>query len=229
MNQVVLAETGATIKPGPMITVVRERSISDEQLGHVGQGSGLNAPFLADQLSAWITHQRMGGNLLRTLEARTSNPVLQAMYVALLKSNNTAIGAYERLIDQLGSNPQYASPLARMQEGMDAKITESLLLSGSADPLSFETAGLMGVYSAMTVSVLHAELLAGLAEAADDSDAKDAMGEAAAELTEVSYAGLKQVTTAIEKTVSTQVKHPIGQKLMQGMEKVTAKLRDALR
>lgn len=228
MNQIVLPQTGATIKPGPMITVVQERSVSDEQLGHVGQGSGLTAPFLADQLSAWITHQRMGGNLLRTLEDRTANPVLQAMYVALLKSNNKAIGAYERLIGELGGNPQYASPLARMQEGVDAKVIESLLLSGSADPLSFETAGLMALYSAMAGSVLHAELLAGLAEAAEDGDAKSAMGEAAAELTEVSYAGLKQVATSIETTVSTQARSLLGQKLMQGVEKVTAKLRDAL-
>jgi hypothetical protein len=229
MNQIVLPETGATLKPGPMLTVVPGRSISDDQLAHVGQGTGLNGPFLADQLSAWITHQRMGRNLLRTLEARTSNPVLQGMYVALLASTDKAVQAWERLSGQLGSNPQYASPPARMQEGMDTKVVEALLLPGSADPLSFETAGLMAAYSAMTLSVLHAELLTGLAEVADDSEAKRAMTAAAGELTQHAYTGLAQVATAIEKTTSLQAEHPVGQKLMQGMERATAKLRDTLR
>lgn len=229
MNSIVLPETGATIKPGPMITEVPRRAISDEQLAHFGQGTGLNGPFLADQLSAWVTHQRMGANLLRTLEARTSNPVLQGMYVALRKSNDTAIQSWERLIGQLGGNPQYASPPARMQEGMDAKIVESLLLPGSADPLSFETAGLMAVHSAMSVSVLHGGLLSSLSEAADDSDAKQAMSSAAKELAGIADTGLSQVTAAIAKTTATQAKHPLAQKMMQGMEKATAKLRDTLR
>ncbi len=175
MNQIVLPETGATIKPGPSITVVPGRAISDDQLAHVGRGSGLNGPFLADQLSAWVTHQRMGGNLLRTLQSRTANPLLQSLYGTLLTSNAKAVDAWERLIGRLGSNPQYASPPARMQEGMDTKIVESLLLSGSADPLSFETAGLMATYSAMTLAVLHAETLSSLADAADDGEAKTAM------------------------------------------------------
>jgi hypothetical protein len=130
MNQVVMPHTGATIKPGPMITAVAERTATDEQLAAVGRGTGLNGPFLADQLSAWVTHQRMGGNLLRTLEARTSNVVLQGMYVALKKSNDRAIGAWESLIGELGGNPQYASPPARMQEGMDARSSSRCCFRG---------------------------------------------------------------------------------------------------
>jgi hypothetical protein len=229
MNQVVLPHTGATIKPGPMITAPAERTVTDEQLSRVGDGAGLNGPFLADQLSGWLTHQRMGGNLLRTLEARTSNPVLQGMYVALTTSNDKAIGTWERLIEELGGNPQYASPAARMHEGMDAKIVESLLLPGSADPLSFESAGLMALYAAMTLCALHAETLDSLSDAADDGDAKTAMASAAAELTTISWTGVDQITTAISTTLSTQAKHPLGQKLLQGVEKATAKLRDTLR
>lgn len=229
MSQTVQPTTGATIKPGPMITVVAERAVTDDQLAQVGNGTGLNGPFLADQLSAWLTHQRMGGNLLRTLEARTSNVVLQGLYVALLTSNDAAITAWEGLIGRLGGNPQYASPPARMQEGMDTKIVESLLLPGSADPLSFETAGLLAVYSAMSLSVLNVQLLSSLAEACDEGEAKTAMTGASEELSTIAWSGLGQVSTAIATTMSMQAKHPLAQKAMQGMEKVTAKLRDTLR
>ncbi len=48
-------------------------------------------------------------------------------------------------------------------------------------------------------------------------------------MTAIAHSGLSQVTTAIEKTISLQAKHPLGQKLLQGMERVTGKIRDTLR
>jgi hypothetical protein len=229
MNQIVLPETGATIKPGPMITVVPSRRISDEQLAHFGEGTGLNGPFLADILSACVTHQRMGGNLFRMLESRTANPVFQAMYAELLASGEQSVAACERLIGQLGGNPQYASPPARLQEGMDAKVIESLLLSGSADLLSLETAGLMAAYCALVLSLLHAETLETLAGEATDSDAKQALVQGAREIAVVARSGRDQTREAMDKALLLQAKHPVGQKLMQGMEKVTAAVRDKFR
>jgi len=229
MTQVVQPHTGATIKPGPMVTVVPERAVTDAQLADVASGSGLNAPFLADQLSGFVTHERMGGNLLRMLHSRTANPMFQAMYAELLASCTGAVETWERLITDLGGNPQYASPAARLHEGMDAKIVESLLLPGSADPLSLETAGLMAAWSALQMSLLHAECLGQFASAADDGAAKDAMTAASAALVTTATTGRDQVRKALDTSMSTQAKHPMAQKVLQGMEKATAVVKDKLR
>lgn len=229
MNEIVLPDTGATIKPGPMITVVRERAISDDQLQHVGQGSGLNGPFLADQLSAWLTHERKGVDLLTMLGERTTNPVLQALFAQLKATAAEAVSLWEQLIRALGGNPQYASPMARMTEGMDTKIVESFLLNGSADPLTFEAAGLQAAFAAQSLNVLNAHTLATFADKADDGDAKQAMAGAAKALTTVAEMGLTELDKAISAAMLGQVRSGLVQKAMQGMEKAAGKIKDIVR
>jgi hypothetical protein len=68
------AATGATIKPGPMVTVVPERAKTDEQLASFAPGSGLNAPYLADQLSAFLAHERDGVALYTALQGSRTTP-----------------------------------------------------------------------------------------------------------------------------------------------------------
>jgi hypothetical protein len=131
----------------------------------------------------------MGGNLFRMLERRTANIGFKGMYKGLVRSGEQATTTYETLITSLGGNPQYASPAARMHEGMDAKIVESLLLPGSADPLSLETAGLTASYSALVLAALHAETLVTFADKAKDGAAKTAMVTAAERLLPVCSAG----------------------------------------
>lgn len=229
MTQVVKPHTGATLKPGPMLTVVPGRAVNDDDLAPVGAGTGLNSPFLADQLSASITHQRVGVDLLRMLSGRTTNPPLQALLTQLRATSSAAVGLWEELIVALGGNPQYASPMARMIEGTDRKIAESFLLNGSADALTFDAAALQAVFATISLDLLNAQTLASFADRADDGDAKQAMHKAAATLVKMAETGLSEVDRALSAALLAQVRSGLAQKAMQGMEKAAGKIKDMLR
>lgn len=107
-------ETGATIRPGPMVTVLPEREVAEDRYTDFAADSGLNGPFLADQLSAFVTHERMGINLVRTLHARSDNPALRARYADLEGETLRAVGVWETLIGQLaGATSTPAPPAGR--------------------------------------------------------------------------------------------------------------------
>lgn len=220
-------ETGATIKPGPMVTVAPEREVTDERFTDFAGGSGLNGPFLADQLSAGIAHERASLNLLRSLQARSNNPVLRGKYADLTDETLTAVGVWERLIGTLGGSPQYASPAGRATEALDAKIVESLLLGGSADPMTFEQAGLQSYLCGATLCAVNAGLVEQLAEEADEGPARAALRDAATQLVPAAREHVSWAEQTLGRAVVSQAKHPFLRKAAQTAERVTDKLRTA--
>jgi len=213
VTTVVRPETGATIKPGPMISVPPGLEVQDEQLAEFAAGSGLNAPFLADQLSAFIAHEQMSLNLLRTLHARTDNPALRSRYADLEGETLTAVAEWERLIEALGGNPRYASPAGRATEGLDSKIIEALALSGSTDPMTFEQAGLQAFLTGANQCVANATLLGAFAEESDDGPAKRELTAAAGTLLPTARAHADWATGMLRKMAVAQAKHPVAQKI----------------
>ncbi|EIV91579.1 hypothetical protein [Frankia sp. QA3] len=228
VTTVVRPETGATIKPGPTVTVPPELEVPDDQPAGFAEGSGLNAPFLADQLSAFIAHERMGVNLLRTVHARTDNPALRSRYADLEDETLDAVAVWEQLIVALGGNPQYASPAGRAIEGLDSKIIESFLLSGSSDPMTFEQAGLQAFLTGANQCVANATLLAAFAEEADDGPAKQEMTATAGMLLAAARFHADRATQMLRTTAVTQARHPVAQKIGQAAEKVVDKVRGAV-
>ncbi|MDG4768404.1 hypothetical protein O7632_30565 [Solwaraspora sp. WMMD406] len=225
----VRAETGATIKPGPMVTAVPERAVDDDQLAAFAAGSGLNGAFLADQLSAWMTHDLMGVCLFSMLARRTPNPILAGLYDRLKSSATEQARTWEELVGNLGGNPRYVSPTARMTGGMDEKITGSFLLNGSGDELTFETAGLNAAFAALSLDLLNACALANCAEKANDGQAKQVMRAAAERLTGTAQKGLSEVEKALSASMFLQVSSSSTQKMMQGVDKAANKIRNVLR
>jgi hypothetical protein len=219
--------TGATSKPGPMVTVVPEREVTEDRYADFTVDSGLNGPFLADQLSAFVAHERMGINLLRTLHARTDNPALRARFADLEAETLNAVGAWETLIGQLGGSHQYASPAGRATESFDSKAIEALLLSGSTDPLTFEQAGLQTYLCAASQCVTNVHLLEELAREADDGEARAAMNDAVAALAPGAREHVDWATQTLTRTTITQAKHPIVQKVARAAERATDKVRTA--
>lgn len=71
------ADTGATIKPGPMEVAPPERVVTDDAHAALSEATGLNGPFVADLLSSFVTHERCGVNLFRALGAQTQNPLIR--------------------------------------------------------------------------------------------------------------------------------------------------------
>jgi rubrerythrin len=219
--------TGATVKPGPMVSAVPDLIVQDDDLAGFAAGSGLNSPFVADLLGAAIAHERDGVNLFRMLAATSNNPVLIKKFGDLAQEAMQASKVWAELIVGLGGNPNYVSPPGRMTETMDAKIVESFLGAGSADPLTLEMAGVQATLAAATLCVAFVDALTTLADEAD-GQAADKMRDAATVLIptaadHVAWAG-KQLNTM----VVTFGKHGMAQKVGQAAEKMVGKVKDAL-
>src|SRR5919112_6840955 len=111
-------DTGATIKPGPMLEARPELVVTDADLADVAPGTGLNGPFLADLLAAAATHENDGKNLFQALGHITANPALQATYKQFREESVVAVETYEERAPRLGAPVSYISPPARMTEAM---------------------------------------------------------------------------------------------------------------
>lgn len=223
----VTAATGAVIKLGPMVTAPPGTVVEDEQLAVLAEGSGLNAPFLADLLAACITHERDGVNLFWMLAATTQNPMLQGKYKQMVGEAEQASGIWARLIRELGGNEQYVSPPARLTEMMDSKVVEAFQGTGSADPLSVEMAGVQATLMAAALCVANAQAVTQLAQDAN-GQAGQMMSVAAQELTAMADKHHQWAMETMSAMISTQAKHPIAQKMGQAMETAVGKIKDAL-
>lgn len=138
---------GGTAKPGEMVYVPLERARIDEDFKDIGDG--LNGPFLADLLSAILTHERCGTHLYRSVAGRTQNPVLKRKYEHFGEETARHVEILERLIAGMGGDPMYVSPAARATEKADAGMLEStFLLSGSGTLLDLEMSMLDAVFLA---------------------------------------------------------------------------------
>lgn len=224
----VTKDTGATIKPGPMVVAGPDQVMTDEVLDRVAAGTGLNGPFVADFLASAATHENDGINLFRALAAMSANPVLQARYKQLQQEAAASVDAYEQLITDLGGQLGYISPPGRMTEAMDAKVLEAFLGSGSADLMTIELKGVEAVLLAATLCVANVSLLAAIADGVDDGDAKVAMLGAVAKLDGPAREHLEWAASMQQKMVLTQANSKLAQKAGAAMEGLVGRLKDAL-
>jgi hypothetical protein len=188
----------------------------------------LNGPYLADQLSAFAAHDRMGIDLLRTLRARTNNPALRSRYSELEGETLRAVESWEQLIQNLGGNRCYVGPSARMVEALGSKAVEAFGLSGSAEELAFEQVGLQTFLDAASHCAANASLLTAFADSADAGPARQVMVGAAEEFRSSAAAHCEWAAGALEKLAVRQAKHPLVQKAQQVAEKVVGAVRDAV-
>jgi len=143
---------GAMSQVSPMLYVEPERQVTPDMLGELFAETDVNAPFVADLLSAMLTHERCGRHLYRSCEGRSNNPISQAKYREFGQETERHVEIIERLIDAAGGNPNYISPYARAVEGMDSNLLEStFMLSGSLDPMTAEMALLDAVLVAESI------------------------------------------------------------------------------
>jgi hypothetical protein len=230
----VTKDTGATIKPGPMITAHPDQVVTDDApalASFASEGdTGLNGPFVADLLSSCLAHENMGKNLFQMLGQTTANPALQAQYAHFRGDALTAVETYKTLITALGGNPHYASPAGRMTEGLDQKMIESFAAGGgSADPLTLDLKGVEAVLLASTMCVANTMLLSSLAEGLDEgSPVRTAMETAAAALLPVQEGHLSWAASMQRSMVLTQARSRFAQGAAAAVEGVAAKVKDAL-
>jgi hypothetical protein len=224
----VTKDTGATIKPGPMVTAAPELVLTDADFAGVAEGTGLNGPFLADFLASAATHENDGVNLFRALGHMTQNPVLQAQYRQFRQDCVTAVETYETLIAALGSRPKYVSPPGRMTEAMDQKMLEAFQAAGSADPLTLELKGVEATLLASTLCIANTSVLARIGEGLDEGAARTAIETAVAALSGPQQAHLEWAAQMQQTMLLTQVRSRLVQQVGSVVETVAGKIKDVL-
>jgi rubrerythrin len=155
--------TGGAVKSRPGVYAEPDRQLTPEQLEQPFISTGLNGVFVADLLSACLTHERCGRHLYRSCEGRTNSAALEAKYKEFGKETERHVQILEQLIASAGGNPSYMSPHARAVEGMNSNLLQStFLLGGSVDLITEEIAMLDAVFVAESIDHANWKALAQL-------------------------------------------------------------------
>ena len=133
--------------PLSMVVCRPDRAVTADMLTEqMPAADGLNVPFIAGTLSAFLAHERAGAALYRVAAEHSENPMLVDKYEEFGRETVEHIAIYQQLIADLGGDPHYVSPAARMTEQLGAKLLEGpVSLAGSVDLLTLETAFLEAV------------------------------------------------------------------------------------
>jgi rubrerythrin len=172
-------DLGATAQPALMLAIEPQLQTTPDMLEPLFPDAGLNAPFVADLLSAVLAHERCGRHLYRSCEGRSNNPILKAKYQEFGAQTERHVEILEELIASTGGNPNYVSSQARAVEGMDAKVLESTFaLAGSVDVMTAEMALLDAVFLAESVDHANWQALAQLTQQMPEGEARSAFQRA---------------------------------------------------
>jgi hypothetical protein len=168
------AEDRATSKAVGMTVVRPEHTVTDEMLAEQIAPVGLNPAFTADLFSAFLTHERCGRHLYRSVAQRTANPVLQRHYTEFGEETERHVEIYETLISAMGGDPAYVSPLARGVELSDSKLLEStFLLGGSVNLMAQESLMLDAVFLAEAMCHANWQAVGQLCQHMDEGPIRD--------------------------------------------------------
>src|SRR4051794_10575942 len=176
-------DTGAQAQAMAGVYVEPPQQMTHDQLARFMPDTGVNAPFVADLLSAALTHERCGRHLYRSVAGRSNNPMLVRKYRQFGEETERHAELLEGLIASAGGNPQYVSPMARAVQGMDTKMIEATFsLAGSVDLMTAETAMLDAVLLAETMDQLNWRQLRDLCEQLPAGPIRDQMQSAVDEV-----------------------------------------------
>src|SRR3954451_6126589 len=145
--------------------------------------SGLDGAFVADLLSAMLTHERCGVHLYRSVAGRTTEAEAKQKYEEFGRQTLRHVEILEQVIASAGGNPNYVSFQARAVEGTNSKILESTFaLGGSIDVVTQEMAMLDAVFLAETIDHANWTTLGALAKQLPDGDLRAALTAAVDEV-----------------------------------------------
>jgi rubrerythrin len=160
---IVTRETGAKTMPIGMTVAAPEATMTGDQLMSFAADAQTNSIMLANLISAFAAHERCGVHLYRTAAGFTQFGEWRARYEEFLAQTEEHVRILSELATQLGGDPKYVSPQARMTEFMNTKLMEPILLEGSVDGLTCELALLEAVVLAERKCHAHWQLLSQLA------------------------------------------------------------------
>jgi rubrerythrin len=183
MNPMIVTNaTGAKTMPIGMTVAPLESQMTGSELTGFAAGANVNSIFLANLLSAFTAHERCGARLYRTAARMTQFPEWRDKYEEFLAQTEDHVRILSELVGELGGDPMYVSPQARMTEFQDTKLMEPALLAGSVDNLTMELAILEAVLLAERKCHANWELLGALADQLPDSAPAQAIRRAVDEV-----------------------------------------------
>jgi ferritin-like metal-binding protein YciE len=169
---VVTYEKGGAAKVTGVLYGEPDRQVADAGSNTDLASTGLNAPFVADFLSACLAHERCGVHLYRSVAGRTALAELRERYEEFGRETEEHVSLLEELVLGAGGNPNYVSPAARASEKSAACLLESTwALGGSVDDVTEELTMIEAVMVAEAKCLGNWQILAALAE---DMTAEDA-------------------------------------------------------
>lgn len=176
---IVTRETGAKTLPIGMTVTTRDCEMAGAILRNFASDAKTNGVFLANLMSAFASHERCGAHLYRVAAGRTQFTKWRERYQEFLSQAGDHIRILSDLIAQLGGDPQYVSPQARMTEFVNTKLMEPILLDGSVDNMTRELTMLEAALLAESKRHANWRLLKRLADQMPESSAKQTLRQAA--------------------------------------------------
>jgi hypothetical protein len=190
---------------------------------------GLNVAFIAGTLSAFLAHERVGAALYRVAAAHSDNPMLVDKYTEFGRETVEHIAIYQQLIADLGGDPHYVSPAARMTEQLGQKLLEGpVSLAGSVDLLTLETAFLEAVVFAEHKCHDNWQLLSQLGEILPDERARTLVREAVATVQPQEAEHIRWAADTFLLLATQNASHPVASGAMGMVERAARKVKDAL-
>jgi rubrerythrin len=179
MNPLIVTKaTGAKTMPIGMTVTTPECEMTGSELISSMGGAQANPIPLANLLSAFTAHERCGVHLYRTAAGMTQFTEWREKDEEFLAQTEDHVRILSELIEEMGGDPMYVSPQARMTEFMNTKLMEPILLDGSVDGLTRELTMLEDVLLAERKCHANWELLGQLADQSADSASSQAIREA---------------------------------------------------
>jgi len=218
-------ERGAQTRGTATIYTEAAQRMTDKELAGLFPDGGLNAAFIADLMSAALTHERCGRHLYRTVAARSNNPMLVRKYREFGEETEHHAELLEGIITTAGGNPNYVSPMARVVQGMDTKLIESTYaLSGGVDLMTAEMAMLHAVFLAESTDHVNWRLLRNVCEQLPDGPVHDELRAAVDTVEAEEDEHLAWATSTKERLVALQVSHPVIAGVTEKAEETVARI-----
>jgi hypothetical protein len=137
---------------------------------------------LLDKLSEFLMVEQCGWQLYRVVGERTGNPELKNRYEEFGRETDRHRTILTGLIRELGGDPDYVSPTARLAQAKSEALLASALVAGPLSDAEREANDLENVLLAETKDHADWELLGQLAEQLPTGKARTAIEAAVAEV-----------------------------------------------
>jgi rubrerythrin len=206
MNPMIVTNAmGAKTMPIGMTVAPLESQMTGSELTGFAAGANVNSIFLANLLSAFTAHERCGARLYRTAARMTQFPEWRDKYEEFLAQTEDHVRILSELVGELGGDPMYVSPQARMTGFQATKLMEPALLSGSVDNLTMELTVLEAVLLAEIKDQANWKLLRSLADQLPDSAQAQAIRRAVEEVDPQEDEHVRWAQQALHKALLAQM------------------------